>query len=80
MQIEDLSQQAQMQAVEQFRTPESTPAAPGDSNATVAQAIQEESEEEEVKATFKSHNLTTPNCSNVIIILQLKQKHIMFNT
>ncbi|XP_071788356.1 nascent polypeptide-associated complex subunit alpha-like [Asterias amurensis] len=46
--IEDLSQQAQMQAVEQFRTPESTVAAPGDSNATVAQAIQEESEEEEV--------------------------------
>ncbi len=46
--IEDLSQQAQMAAVEQFRTPETTPAVPGDSNATVAQSIQEESEEEEV--------------------------------
>ncbi|XP_022106145.1 nascent polypeptide-associated complex subunit alpha-like [Acanthaster planci] len=49
--IEDLSQQAQVVAAEQFRTQEPTPTITGESNATTAQAIQEEDEEEEVDET-----------------------------
>ncbi|XP_038058410.1 nascent polypeptide-associated complex subunit alpha-like [Patiria miniata] len=49
--IEDLSQQAQVVAAEQFRNQEQSPAITADSNATVAQAIQEEDEEDEVDET-----------------------------
>jgi len=49
--IEDLSQQAQMVAAEQFRTQEPNPTIPGDSSTNVPQATQEESEEEEVDET-----------------------------
>ena len=45
LQIEDLNQQAQMAAAEKFR--DKPPAGPGDIPSTVAQPIQEESEEEE---------------------------------
>ena len=45
LQIEDLNQQAQMAAAEKFR--DKPPAGPGDLPSTVAQPIQEESEEEE---------------------------------
>jgi len=45
--IEDLSQQAQMQAAEKFKAPEAT-AAVGETPSTIPQPIQEESDEEEV--------------------------------
>lgn len=47
-QIEDLSQQAQVQAAEKFKTTEPAPAAEG-APSTVSQPIQEESDEEEVR-------------------------------
>ncbi|XP_072020906.1 nascent polypeptide-associated complex subunit alpha-like [Amphiura filiformis] len=47
--IEDLSQQAQMAAAEKFKSPEMAPTVPGEGATTVAQAIEEESEEEEVE-------------------------------
>lgn len=47
--IEDLSQQATMQAAEKFKTPDLAPTVPGDGATTVAQAIEEESEEEEIE-------------------------------
>ncbi|XP_069119955.1 nascent polypeptide-associated complex subunit alpha-like isoform X2 [Argopecten irradians] len=44
--IEDLSQQAQMQAAEKFKTPENPMSLGGESPSTIAEPIQEESEEE----------------------------------
>lgn len=49
--IEDLSQQAQVQAAEKFKTPEVTTAADAGGSTTVVAPIQEESEEEEVDET-----------------------------
>jgi len=46
--IEDLSQQAQVQAAEKFKTPEVAAAADATGSTTVVAPIQEESEEEEV--------------------------------
>lgn len=45
-QIEDLSQQAQMAAIEKFKTPDIQPGMGGETPSTVSQPIQEESEEE----------------------------------
>ena len=45
IQIEDLSQQAQMVAAEKFKAPEPSPVA-GETPSTVAQTIAEESDEE----------------------------------
>ena len=44
--IEDLSQQAQMAAIEKFKTPDIQPGMGGETPSTVSQPIQEESEEE----------------------------------
>ncbi|XP_046667136.1 nascent polypeptide-associated complex subunit alpha isoform X1 [Homalodisca vitripennis] len=49
--IEDLSQQAQVQAAEKFKTPEVTTAADAGGSTTLVAPIQEESEEEEVDET-----------------------------
>jgi len=49
--IEDLSQQAQVQAAEKFKTPEVNPAAEPTAASTVPAAIQEESDEEGVDET-----------------------------
>ncbi|XP_054258344.1 nascent polypeptide-associated complex subunit alpha isoform X2 [Macrosteles quadrilineatus] len=49
--IEDLSQQAQVQAAEKFKTPEVAAAADATGSTTVVAPIQEESEEEDVDET-----------------------------
>lgn len=46
MQIEDLSQQAQMAAAEKFKTPENPAGLGGEVSSTVSQPIPEESEDE----------------------------------
>lgn len=54
--IEDLSQQAQMVAAEKFKAPEPSPAA-GDVPSTVAQTIQEESDEEVDETGIESKDI-----------------------
>ena len=62
-QIEDLSQQAQIQAADKFKTAETTQVS-GEPASTVAQPITEESEEEE-EVSGTDLNLNRPIMRNI---------------
>ena len=64
MQIEDLSQQAQMAAAEKFKAPEQPPVAGEIPTATVEPL--HESEEEEVSSVQLSNSVTAEYCNEQV--------------